>query len=226
MDMTVATGGSGGIPTSVATPGGATAAGAAVLTSNYPSIIHAVLITIPLTLFMPIGIMFLRISPGSVRWHWVNQTLSSIMALVGGLIGIFVSTLFNKSKSFNSGHQILGFLVCAAMIFQWALGFWHHRLYKRTPHPTSYGLIHRYLGHIIFILAIINAGVGLSWSSASAPVVIGYSVGVGIVAITVFAILAWKRWRSKYISRSSRRGSDGLSLEPINKLLSTSRQGE
>ncbi|KAH8691203.1 hypothetical protein BGW36DRAFT_349047 [Talaromyces proteolyticus] len=197
LDMTHLTMGAGALPTSFTSPIGSRASGSPVLTSNFPTIIHAVLATIPLVLFLPTGVIFLRIFPGSVRWHWVSQTVSSVIGLFGAAVGFYLSTWFNKSKSFSSGHQIIGYIICAGMIVQWFLGFWQHRIYKQKQSPTKYGLIHRYLGHFVFVLAIIDGGVGLSWSYTASPVIIGYSVAVGVVAIVHFSLVAWKRWEKQ-----------------------------
>lgn len=202
LDMTQATGGAGALPTSLANPIGSNPTRPRVLTGNYRTIIHAVLATLPLVLLLPTGVIFLRFFPGSVRWHWVSQTLSSVISVLGIAIGIFLSTLFNKSKSFGSGHQIIGYIICAGILAQWFLGFWHHRIYKQKQTPTKYGFVHRNLGHFVFVFAIVNGGIGLSWSQAASPVIIGYSVAAGIVAIVHFSLVAWKRWERRKLDTS------------------------
>ncbi|GAM37493.1 hypothetical protein TCE0_024f07457 [Talaromyces pinophilus] len=202
MDMTRTTGGAGGIPTLLANSIGSNATRPHVSTPNYRTIIHAVLATLPLVFLLPTGVVFLRFFPGSVRWHWVSQTISAVMSVLGIAVGIFLSTLFNKSKSFGSGHQIIGYIICAGILTQWFLGFWHHRLYKQKQRPTPYAFVHRNLGHFIFIFAIVNGGIGLTWSQAASPVIIGYSVAAGVVAIIHFSLVAWKRWERRKIAAS------------------------
>lgn len=88
MDMVHATGGSGGLPTSYTTSTGSAMSDDDITNdSNWPSIIHALCLCGALILFMPSGVVFLRILPKSVRWHWVNQTLSFAMAIIGIMIG-------------------------------------------------------------------------------------------------------------------------------------------
>jgi hypothetical protein len=202
MTQATAAGAAGALPTSLASPIGSGATNSPVLTGNYRTIIHAILATIPLVLLLPTGVIFLRFFPGSVRWHWVSQTISSVISVLGIAVGIFLSTLFNKSKGFGSGHQIIGYIICAGILAQWFLGFWHHRMYKKEQSPTEYGFIHRNLGHLVFIFAIVNGGIGLSWSQAASPVIIGYSVAVGVVAILHFSLVAWKRWGQKRVNVS------------------------
>lgn len=202
LDMTRATGGAGALPTSLTNSIGSNATNPRVLTGNYRTIIHAVLATLPLVLLLPTGVIFLRFFPGSVRWHWVSQTVSSVVSVLGIAVGIFLSTLYNKSKSFGSGHQIIGYIICAGILAQWFLGFWHHRKYKQKQRPTNYGFVHRNFGHLIFVFAIVNGGIGLSWSQAASPVIIGYSVAAGVVAIVHFSLVAWKRWERRKLDAS------------------------
>lgn len=124
--------------------------------------------------------------------------------------------MFTKSQSYDSAHQVLGILVLLAIPTQWGMGFWHHRVYKRTQSLTKLGPIHRYLGHAIVFLAIVNGGLGLTWSYASKSVVIGYSI---VVAIFAWARMASRRDQAGLIGHSSelRRfqghdDSDGIDL--------------
>lgn len=196
MDMVHATGGSGGLPTNpsiYASSIGASLVGSVSSDSNWPNVIHGLLLCGAFVLLMPTGVIFLRVVPQSVRWHWVNQTLASALVIVGGLGGLYISTMYNKSRSYNSAHQLIGILVMLAVIVQWGMGYWHHRLYKLTQSPTRYGPIHRYFGQVVLLLGVLNGGIGLTWSSAARPFVIGYAVVVAIVGIGVIGAVVWKR---------------------------------
>ncbi|KAJ6105048.1 hypothetical protein N7486_003737 [Penicillium sp. IBT 16267x] len=197
MDMVHATGGSGGLPTSYTTSVGSALSGHVISDSNWPSIIHALCACGALILFNPTGVVFLRILPKSVRWHWINQTLSSALAILGIVIGFYLSTMFTKSQSYSSSHQVLGILILLAILAQWAMGGWHHLVYRRTQSPTRFGVVHRYFGYVVFFLAVINGGIGLTWSYASRSVVIGYSVTVAVIGIGVIAVFSWARWNSR-----------------------------
>lgn len=208
MDMVRATGGSGVLPTSYKTTVGSAVNGEISTDSNWPSIIHALCLCGALILLMPTGVVFLRISPGSVRWHWINQSLATVIAGIGIAIGFYLSTMYTKSQSYGSAHQILGIVVLLAIAAQWALGFWHHYMYKRTQSPTQLGSVHRYFGYVIFFVAILNGGIGLTWSYASKSVVIGYSVVVAILGAGLIAIFGWARWISA-------RDQKGMSRSPF-----------
>lgn len=193
MNMVLATGGSGGLPTSFTSSVGSSQNGLPLSDSNWTSIIHALAISAAFILLMPIGALFLRVIPGSVRWHWVNQTVATVLAIIGGGVGLYLSSMFTKSESYTSGHQILGYICVVMALLQWSLGYWHHRVYKMTQQPTKYGSIHRYLGLGVIVLAILNGGIGLTWSYASTGVVIGYAIAVVVISVGVMIALVWKR---------------------------------
>lgn len=205
--MVHATGGSGGLPTSYSTAQGSSSDGGETDDSNWPSIIHALCLCGALILLFPSGAILLRVFPKSVRWHWVNQTILSCIAAVGFVIGFYLSTQFNKSQSYGSAHQILGIIILLAIISQWAMGFWHHRLYKKTQASSIFGVVHRYFGFIVILLAIINGGIGLNWSYASNGVLIGYSIGVIVVSIVIIGLLGWARFKAS-------RGGKGFVQQP------------
>lgn len=195
MDMVQATGGSGGLSSaSLTTASGSHLSRPPKSDSNWPSVLHALALCGTFILLMPTGVIFLRVVPQSVRWHWMNQSLATALAIIGGLLGLYLSTMFTKAESFSASHQILGILVILAVMVQWGLGFWHHRLYRMTQVPSKYGAVHRYFGPVVIAFAIVNGGIGLTWSSASSGIVIGYAVVIVIVGVVVVGAVVWKRW--------------------------------
>lgn len=193
MDMKQATGGTGGLPSTFTTSTGSEQDGPISDDNNWPAIIHGIAACVAFVIFMPAGVIFLRIAPSSVRWHWVNQTFASILAIIGIIFGFYLSTMFTKSDSFNSAHQIIGMVVTAAVVIQWLIGFWHHALYKKFQRPTYYGVGHRHFGRIVIILAIVNGGIGLSWSYATTKEIVAYSIIVGVLSILTIVAVLWKK---------------------------------
>jgi hypothetical protein len=167
-----------------------------------PTIIHAVLTCTAFILIMPGGIVMLRVIPMSVRWHWLNQSVAAVLAGIGGILGLWLSTFFNKSKNYNSAHQILGLISVIGMLIQLGFGFWHHLQYKRTQKSTKYGHIHRHLGRFIILLAIVTGGIGLTWSYASSGVVIGYVVVVIILTLGTICSVMWRGYASRRSQRT------------------------
>ncbi|EED18567.1 conserved hypothetical protein [Talaromyces stipitatus ATCC 10500] len=206
MNMTKATGGTDGTTllsttfSSVTTSSGASADGDQTHDSNWPVIIHAVALSVAFIILMPGGAILLRIIPASVRWHWVNQSVATILAGIGGVIGLWLSTMYNRSSSYNSAHQVLGIICVVAVLVQWFLGFWHHWQYKKHQTPTKYGAVHLHMGRIILVLAIVVGAIGLSWSSVKTGVIIAYVVIAGVIVVVVLALSMWKRHFSESLS--------------------------
>lgn len=123
---------------------------------NYPTLVHAVLMVVTYLGVMPLGIIILRVI-NSVKWHGLNQALAVVLAIVGVFVGIYAGTFFNRSNNINSGHQIFGLIITAAVLVQIVLGFLHHRMYKKTKQPTKLAPIHVWLGRIVIPCGIINA---------------------------------------------------------------------
>jgi len=61
-----------------------------------------------------------------------------------------------QSRNFNSPHQIIGFIVVAALLAQFFLGFFHHRGYKKTKQPTRLATPHVWLGRGAMVLGVAN----------------------------------------------------------------------
>lgn len=61
-----------------------------------------------------------------------------------------------QSKNFNNTHQIIGLVVTVCVVIQFALGFFHHRMYKKTKQPTPLSPFHVWIGRIVIPLAIID----------------------------------------------------------------------
>ncbi|TVY30509.1 hypothetical protein LHYA1_G000559 [Lachnellula hyalina] len=126
---------------------------------DFSAPLHACIMILSFVGLMPIGILILRVMD-SPKWHGINQVLSVVVALIGACVGIYAGTMFNRTKNFNSAHQILGLMVMVLMIGQFVLGFLHHRMYKKTQAPTKLTPIHVWLGRIVIPAGIINGFLG------------------------------------------------------------------
>jgi hypothetical protein len=211
--MVQATGGSGGLPSSFGNDTSGAQLAGLNMDSNWPTIIHALVSCGAFVLLMPIGAFLLRVEPRSVLWHWIHQSVATVLAVAGGGAGVGISTLFNKSKGFNAPHQLLGIVIIFLALVQWYLGYWHHHLYRRIKKPTKYGVVHRYFGSAVIFLAIINAGIGLSWSYASSRIIIIYSVAVLVICVPVIVSIIWAKRRMTV--RKKTQDSRDLGVQPI-----------
>jgi hypothetical protein len=67
--------------------------------------LHAVILSFVFVGLMPFGIVFLRIFH-SVKLHALNQTLSAAGAILGGGLGIYIGTMYNRVSNSNPNVKI------------------------------------------------------------------------------------------------------------------------
>ncbi|KAA8569552.1 hypothetical protein EYC84_001170 [Monilinia fructicola] len=181
--------------------------------NNFSSAAHAVLMVLVFVGLLPLGIVILRFL-NSPRWHAVNQTISLGIALVGVGLGAQLGTLYNRTKGFKSGHQIIGVIVVIAMLSQWVLGFLHHRLYKQTSTTTKFAPIHVWLGRVVIPAGIINGFIGfplalnpkLNWALLACTLLV-------IIIFTPLLFWGWKRRQAKEIEGITGQ-TEGYDAEP------------
>ncbi|KAI1360390.1 hypothetical protein F5Y08DRAFT_317497 [Xylaria arbuscula] len=162
MDLVRATG-SDGVP-EIPTNENVTSAGAVQRSEetgyvDKKAILHAVFMILAFVGIWPFGILVLRVG-NSPRWHAINQVVAFGLVLIGAILGFVISVSYNRSKKFNTPHQIIGILVFIFVIAQLVLGFLHHRMYKKTQQPTKLAPIHVWLGRFVILLGIVNGFTG------------------------------------------------------------------
>ncbi|TGJ79066.1 hypothetical protein E0Z10_g9690 [Xylaria hypoxylon] len=217
MDLVHATG-TGGVPVIPASENVTSVGAVQRLTktgyADKKAILHAVFMILAFVGIWPFGILVLRVG-GSVRWHAINQVVAFGLVLIGAILGFVISTSYNRSKKFNTPHQIIGILVFIFVIAQLVLGFLHHRIYKKTQQPTKIAPIHVWLGRLVILLGIVNGFTG--FPLALSP---GYDFAllgvVSFVLLSFLAILAvgtvFKKVMKK--SKQSEPEATGYDLEP------------
>ncbi|MCJ1377650.1 hypothetical protein MMC17_000746 [Xylographa soralifera] len=201
--------GAAAVPTNVLTNSGAAEVGPPSSDNDYTGIVHAVFSCVAFVIMMPLGVIFLRIFE-RVRWHWINELMALSVAFIGLIIGIYLSTTYNKSKSFNSAHQLIGILVILALFLQAWLGWHHHQVYKRTKRTTPYAPVHRYFGSFLILAGLANGAIGLAYAENNSHILIYLVISI-ILVVLVAVWVFFNRW---WISRVRRNG-----------ILETSRDG-
>jgi len=121
--------------------------------------IHAFVMCFSYFVLWPIGSLFLRVM-NRVKVHAWIQFVGLVLATMGSAGGVYLSTEYNRSRHFNSAHQVLGILLLLSVWTQFLLGFFHHRIFKREQRPTLLGKIHRYLGPAIILIGVVVAMLG------------------------------------------------------------------
>jgi len=151
---------------------------------------------------MPLGILILRIFK-SVKWHAINQGISVAVALLGAAMGIYIGTMYNRSKKFTSAHQIFGVIITIAMIAQFVVGYFHHRIYTQTQRTTILRTVHLSLGPILIGCGIANGFLGF-------PLALNPKYFWAMLALTLLMliiILPLLFWRYKRNSNSRKTAS-------------------
>ncbi|KAI0468099.1 hypothetical protein F4859DRAFT_214789 [Xylaria cf. heliscus] len=216
MDLVHATG-EGGIPEIPAneniTSVGAAQQSAASGYVDKRAILHAVFMIFAFVGIWPFGILVLRIG-GSARWHGINQVVGFGLVLIGAILGFVISTSYNRSRKFNTAHQIIGIFVFVFVIAQLVLGYLHHRIYKKTQQPTKIAPFHIWLGRVVIPLGIANGFTG--FPLALSP---GYDFALlGVVAFVLPAflfILLVKKVFKKFMQKVKQpEESNGYDMEP------------
>lgn len=171
--------------------------------------LHAAAMILAFVILMPVGIAILRIL-NSPKWHGFNQALSAAIALIGLFLGVYIGTMYNRTKSYTSAHQIFGIIIVLAMIVQFVLGFVHHRLYRKTLATTKLAPIHVWLGRILIPCGIANGFLGFplalnskyNWALLTLILLI-------LIVLLPFAFWSWKR-KSRMNNANLVAGSDSI----------------
>ena len=184
--------------------------------SSHAPAAHALIMLGSFVFLFPLGSLVLKVLHKAL-WHGIVQILAVVLITVGFGLGIYLSTQYNKvcrahpskanhhsnettnqnqSKSFLSAHQIIGLLIFVALLIQLGLGLLHHRTYKQTKSPTTFSKIHRYLGPAVFLLGVINGGLGFNFAENSSYNA-RYAVVVLAVAVIYFGVRGTAWWWTK-----------------------------
>ncbi|KAL7623436.1 hypothetical protein AAE478_007118 [Parahypoxylon ruwenzoriense] len=130
------------------------------------ALMHAIIMVLVFVGMYPFGVFVLRLGSW-VRWHAVNQGLAFIGTIIGSSLGFAISGSYNRSKKFNSAHQVIGLLIFIFIFAQFTLGFLHHRTFKKTQQTTKMAPIHVWLGRVIVVMGIVNGFLGFPLAQAS-----------------------------------------------------------
>jgi hypothetical protein len=119
------------------------------------AMLHAVLMVLCFVGLFPFGVLIIRLGTW-VRWHWINNSIALLFFVLGSGLGFKISTSYNRSKKFNTAHQVIGILLLIFVLVQFLLGFFHHRIFKKTQQPTKMAPIHVWLGRLVIVGGVAN----------------------------------------------------------------------
>ena len=187
-------------PSGTATTGGVTVpTGVSGGSSTFPSsssptdttrAAHAAIMSLVFLIFFPLFALTLYL-PYANRVRLVHaplQLLSIVLLIVGLALGV---KLGNRLDELDAYHQIIGYIVVAALVlFQPALGIYQHLYYHRTGGRSAMGVFHKWLGRTVICVGVVNGGLGFRQAGgAGSTNVPNYAVILySIIAVVVFLI--------------------------------------
>jgi hypothetical protein len=152
--------------------------------------LHAFVMAVAFLVVFPLGVLSIGVLK-SVKVHMVFQAVGISLTIIGAASGFYLTTIYNRSKHFDSGHQIIGLLLVIALIGQWVGGFLHHRHYVKTGQSWMNGLPikgHRVImGPLILLIGLVNTAVGFKfavanqWNHIYIPIAIVMAVAVAVI---------------------------------------------
>ncbi|KAL8306044.1 hypothetical protein RB597_003331 [Gaeumannomyces tritici] len=160
---------------------------------DWAAVAHAVVMIFCFVGLLPLGVLMLRVGEW-VRPHGITQGVAVVGIIVGFGLGVHVSGRYNRSKDFNSAHQVIGILVFIFLLAQFVIGFLHHRNHRKSqsqaevPVPTpkktlNLRPVHIWLGRSVMVMGIINAFLGFPF--ALSP---GYNLVLAPIALAILFI--------------------------------------
>ncbi|KAK0621663.1 hypothetical protein B0T17DRAFT_299328 [Bombardia bombarda] len=200
MDMVKATG-IGGIGTPQNITNGAVLLGGIAGDHDKAATAHGIIFAIATLAVAP----FDTLVAGIRRWptlHMITSTIYFALVIGAFIPGIIVSTEYVMTKKFDSAHQVLGLitiiLMISMMIWGIILSVVRNGAKKRGQEPPErsqlMGTIHTWIGRLIWLLFLINNGVGLKLANQTTIFILGYSVLAAGIVIFMLPVY-WCVWR-------------------------------
>ncbi|WPH03412.1 Hypothetical protein R9X50_00629200 [Acrodontium crateriforme] len=150
--------------------------------SDHRRFLHGAFMCLAFLIVFPFGAVSRRCLKNS-SVHAIAQIVGLVLAIAGASVGI-ACTVRDKNGHFSAPHQIIGFLIIAALICQLILAITNRRIVKRTNSPTVVGKIHKFLGWGIILLGVVNGGVGLKF--ADETFLLAPYVGIVVALLVIF----------------------------------------
>ncbi|KAM5449668.1 hypothetical protein MaudCBS49596_004789 [Microsporum audouinii] len=145
---------------------------------------HGLLMSIVFLIMFPSFALTLHLIPGKntvARIHAPLQIVSLIASIIGFGLGVSVA---KDLKKLDSTHAIIGIVIMSCIILlQPALGLFQHLHFRKTGTRAVQGIVHAWLGRCVFVLAVVNGGLGLKLSGIGNP-------GVPRAGVIAYCIIA------------------------------------
>ncbi|RDL35890.1 Uncharacterized protein BP5553_06502 [Venustampulla echinocandica] len=220
MDMIQATG-PGSVPPAASTiKRGAALAGSLKKDGDKASPTHGILMIIVALILIPFDVIIV----GVCKWmrpHILISSFSFLVVITSMGLGIYVSTEYNRSKTFNTPHQIIGFISILGLLFIAGLGIYSRQLQNKAskidvdtfapPAKSSsllFSTIHSWTARLIWLLLIVNNGIGMKFASTSRKFVVIYAILAVLVFFAMWPVYycIFRRERKKRVQQDENSG--------------------
>ena len=176
---------------------------------------HGAIMAFTFVFIFPLGIVLFRVFE-MIRLHIIFQTIGMVLAILGAILGIVISTMYHRSMNFRSPHQLIGLVVVSGIIVQWIGGMMHHRYFVRNQRPWMEGMpinIHKMaLGYILIAAGLVNAAIGWDFALVHKVNYVYIPVAGGMILLATAALLL-KPVIQRRLNRAG--GSFGSKKHPI-----------
>lgn len=129
-------------------------------------------------------------------------------------------------------HPIIGIVVFALIAFQPALGYVHHRQFKRTQRRTLVSYLHLWNGRVLIVLGIVNGGLGLRVADAPDMAKLAYTIvaavlGAAWLLVSLLSAARRGRGRDALGRRAKGDGEKGrnVRVERLDRAVRAGREG-
>ncbi|KAL3470064.1 hypothetical protein BJX99DRAFT_251479 [Aspergillus californicus] len=147
-------------------------------------------------LFPSSGLLTALPVPGIiVKAHAPLQIFTPLMVFAGMGLGIKLGV---DNDMLTDVHPILGFIVIGFLVlFQPALGLLQHMHFRRTGRKDVFAYVHRWLGRVVLVVAIVTGGLGFRLADIDTPytpssAVIAYSIIAGIMGLLYITVQVFR----------------------------------
>ncbi|KAL1650537.1 hypothetical protein SLS61_006003 [Didymella pomorum] len=181
MDLTAATG-TGGVPLRSSANAGVQEEDVMTKDTDRKTLAHAILGCLVLFVVWPLNVLI----AGFLRNIRIHISFSIVMVLSLGVtygLGISTSTQYNRSKAFNTSHQILAFIcICPLILLSILPARPLAKLHRTIPR------LHAPMSSLALTLLLVSGGLGLQLSQQSRPIILIYTA-LSLVLVIFLAII-------------------------------------
>ncbi|KAB5533418.1 hypothetical protein GE09DRAFT_360440 [Coniochaeta sp. 2T2.1] len=162
---------------------------------------HGVVMALATLVFAPMDVL----TAGALgRWPTLHVITSSVMTaflLAGMGLGVKISRLYIMTQQYRTAHQVLGLLAIVALFLVGVLGVVYRVVVRsamrrgQQPPEKSWllGKVHRWVGRMVWLIMLVNNGLGLQLAEANKTLIIGYAV-LAAGALVLVALIRWSIW--------------------------------